>query len=53
MAQFNREKITVEDSTEDMVFPAIYQGISPKELLMKKFARKQPSTLQGLIDKVE
>jgi hypothetical protein len=53
MAQFNREKVTVEDSTEDMVFAAIYQGISPDEPLMKKLFRKQSSTLQGLMDKVE
>jgi hypothetical protein len=53
MARFNREKVTVEDLTEDMVFAAIYQGISPEELLMKKLVRKQPSTLQGLMDKVE
>jgi ubiquinone/menaquinone biosynthesis C-methylase UbiE len=53
MARFNREKATVEDSTKDMIFAAIYQGISPEEPLMKKFVRKQPSTLQGLMDKVE
>jgi hypothetical protein len=53
MALFNREKMTVEDPTEDMVFAAIYQRISPKNPLMKKLARKQPSTLQGLMDKVE
>ncbi|XP_062149502.1 uncharacterized protein LOC133858081 [Alnus glutinosa] len=53
MARFNREKATVEDPTEDMIFAAIYQGISPEEPLMKKLIRKQPSTLQGLMDKVE
>jgi hypothetical protein len=53
MAQFNREKVTVEDPTEDMVFAAIYQGISLEEPLMKKLVRKQPSTLQGLMDKIE
>jgi ubiquinone/menaquinone biosynthesis C-methylase UbiE len=53
MAQFNREKMEVEDPTKDMVFAALYQGISPNEPLMKKLARKQPSTLQGLMDKVE
>jgi len=36
-----------------MVFVAIYHEISSKESLMKKLARKQPSTLQGLMDKVE
>jgi hypothetical protein len=36
-----------------MLFTVIYQGISPEEPLMKKLARKQPSTLQGLMDKVE
>jgi hypothetical protein len=36
-----------------MVFAAIYQGILPDEPLMKKLARKQPSTLQDLMDKVE
>jgi hypothetical protein len=53
MTQFNRGKVTVKDSTEDMVFAAIYQGISPEEPLMKKLTRKQPSTLQGLMDQVE
>jgi len=53
MAQFNREKMTVEDPTKNMVFAALYWGISPKEPLMKKLARKQPSTLQGLMVKVE
>jgi ubiquinone/menaquinone biosynthesis C-methylase UbiE len=53
MARFNRDKVTVEDPTEDMIFAAIYQGISPKEPLMKKLVRKQPSSLQGLMDKVE
>jgi len=36
-----------------MIFAAIYQGISPYEPLMKKLVRKQPSTLQSLMDKVE
>jgi hypothetical protein len=53
MAWFSREKITIEDLTEDMVFVAIYQGISPEEPPMKKLARKQPSNLEGLMDKVE
>jgi len=53
MARFNREKITVEDPIEYMAFATIYQGISLKDPLMKKLAQKQPSTLQGLMDKVE
>jgi hypothetical protein len=53
MARFNREKAMVEDPTKDMIFTAIYQGISPEEPLMKKLVRKQPSTLQGLMDKVD
>jgi len=53
MARFNQEKMAVEDPTKDMVFAALYQGISPEELLMKKLAQKQLSTLQGLMDKVE
>jgi hypothetical protein len=36
MARFNWKKMTVKDPTKDMVFAAIYQGISPKEPLMKK-----------------
>jgi hypothetical protein len=36
-----------------MVFATIYQGISPEETLMKNLAWKQPSNLQGLMDKVE
>jgi ubiquinone/menaquinone biosynthesis C-methylase UbiE len=43
----------VEDSTDDMIFAAIYQGISPEDPLMKKWIRKQPSNLQGLMDKAE
>jgi len=53
MGRFNREKATVEDPTDDMIFAAIYQGISPEEPLMKKLVRKQLNTLQGLMDKVE
>jgi hypothetical protein len=53
MARFNREKVTVEDLTEDMIFAAIYQGISPEEPLMKKLVWKQPNTLQGLMDRVD
>jgi hypothetical protein len=36
-----------------MIFVALYQGLSPEGLLMKKLAKKQPSTLQGLMNKVE
>lgn len=53
MAQFNLKKLAVEEPTNDLVFATIYQGISVEEPLMKKLARKQPSTLQGLMDKVE
>jgi hypothetical protein len=45
--------VAVEDPTKEMVHAALYQGISLEEHLMKKLARKQPSTLQGLMDKVE
>jgi hypothetical protein len=37
----------------NMIFAALYQGLSPERPLMRKLARKQPSTLQGLMDKVE
>jgi hypothetical protein len=50
---FNREKMAVEEPTEDMVYATLYEGISSEEPLTKKLARKQLSTLQGLIDKVE
>jgi len=53
VTRFYREKITIENSTEDMVYAALYQGISPEEPLMRKLARKQPSTMQGLMDKEE
>jgi len=53
MAWFNLEKIAVEDPTNYMIFVALYQGISLEGALMKKLARKQPSTLQELMDKVE
>jgi len=45
--------MAVENPTEDMVYVALYQGISLEEPLMRKLARKQPSSLQGLMDKVE
>jgi hypothetical protein len=45
--------MAVEDPIEDMIFAALYQGISLEEPLMKKLAWKQPRTLQGLMDKVE
>lgn len=41
MAPFNLEKMGVEDPTEDMIFVALYHGISPEEPLMKKLTRKQ------------
>jgi hypothetical protein len=53
MAPFNLEKMAMEDPTDDMVFAALYQGLSLEGPLMKKLARKQPSTLQGLLEKVE
>jgi hypothetical protein len=53
VTSFNREKMVVEEPTEDMVYAALYQDILPEEPLMKKLARKQPSTLHGLMDKVE
>jgi predicted GIY-YIG superfamily endonuclease len=53
VARFNREKMVVDDPTEDMVYAALYQGISPEEPLMRKLAQKQPSSLQGLMDKEE
>lgn len=36
MAWFNLEKMAVEDSTDDMVFSAFYQGLSPQGPLIKK-----------------
>jgi hypothetical protein len=45
--------MTKEDLTDDMVYTALYQELSPEEALMKNLARKQPSTLRGLMDKVE
>jgi hypothetical protein len=36
VARFNREKMAVEDPTDDMVFATLYQIISPEEPLMKK-----------------
>jgi hypothetical protein len=53
VARFNLEKMAVENPTEDMVYVALYQGISLEEPLMRKLARKQPNSLQGLMDKVE
>jgi hypothetical protein len=45
--------MVVEDPTDDMIYVALYQGLSPEEPLMKKLARKQPDTLQGLMNIVE
>jgi hypothetical protein len=53
MACFNSKKMTVEDPTDDMIFAPLYQGLSQEGLLMRKLARKQPSTMHGLMDKVE
>jgi hypothetical protein len=53
VARFNAEQMTVEDSTNDMVYATLYQGLSPEVPLMKKLARKQPATSKGLMDKVE
>jgi hypothetical protein len=44
--------MAVEDPTKDMIYAALYQGISPEPLL-RKLAWKQPNCLQGLMDKVE
>jgi hypothetical protein len=53
VTRFYREKITIENPIEDMVYATLYQGISPEEPLMRKLARKQPITMQGLVDKEE
>jgi hypothetical protein len=53
MARFKSEKMAVEDPTDDMFFAALYQGLSHEGPIMKRLAKKQPSTLQGLMDKVE
>jgi hypothetical protein len=45
MARFNFEKMTVEDPTNDIIFVALYQGLSSEGPLMRTLAKKQPSTL--------
>jgi hypothetical protein len=45
--------MVVKDPTYNMVFATLYQGLSLEGPLIKKLARKQLSTLQGLMDKVE
>lgn len=40
MARFNSEKMTEEDPTDDMIFAALYQGLSPEGPLMRKLASK-------------
>jgi hypothetical protein len=44
--------MAIEDPTKDMIYAALYQGIS-LEPLLRKLAWKQPNCLQGLMDKVE
>jgi hypothetical protein len=39
MPWFNRENMAIEDPTEDMVYAALYQGISPKELWWRSWLR--------------
>jgi len=53
VARFNSKRMTIEDPADDMVYATRYQGLSPEEPLMKKLAKKQLSTLQGVMDKVE
>jgi ubiquinone/menaquinone biosynthesis C-methylase UbiE len=53
MAPFNLEKMAVEDPTEDMIFRCLLSWHFPEEPQMKKWTRKQPRTLQGLMDKVK
>jgi hypothetical protein len=36
MARFNSEKMTMEDPPDEMIFLALYQGLSPEGQLMKK-----------------
>ncbi|XP_059434176.1 uncharacterized protein LOC132167275 [Corylus avellana] len=53
MIRFNTEKLKVENPTDGVIFSAVYNGISPDEPVARKIARKQPNTLQELLDKVE
>lgn len=40
VARFNTEKMIVEDPIDDMVYAALYQGLSLEEPLRKKLAKK-------------
>jgi hypothetical protein len=51
MIWFNTKKLKVEDPTDGVIFFAIYNGISPEELVMRKIERRQPGILQELLDK--
>jgi hypothetical protein len=45
--------MSIEDPNDQMMFAALYQSILPGGALMNNFIRKQPSTLDDLMNKVE
>ncbi|XP_059431557.1 uncharacterized protein LOC132165069 [Corylus avellana] len=53
MIRFNTNKLKGEDPTDGVIFSAIYNGISTKEPVARKIARRQLNNLQELLDKVE
>jgi hypothetical protein len=53
MIWFIAEKLKVEDPTDGVIFSSIYNGISAKEPVARKIARRQLGNLQELLDKLE
>jgi hypothetical protein len=53
ITRLNLEKTEVEEPSDDLVYSAIYHGLLTSEPVMKKMARKPPSNLQEMMNKVE
>lgn len=53
ITRFNLEKTGIDDPTDVLIYSAIYHGLSTKESVMRKLARRLPSNLQELMSKVE
>jgi hypothetical protein len=45
--------LVVDDPKEDLIFAALLNGILVRELLMGELARRTPTSLSKLMDKIE
>jgi hypothetical protein len=53
MIRFNAEKLKVKDPIDGVLFSTFYNGISPKEPVVRKIEWRQLGNLHELLDKVE